>query len=48
MLSDDAFTACQAADVGVGAVLRLTQFTAAPVDGKTCVLSRQPAAFGMC
>jgi hypothetical protein len=35
VLSDDAFAACQTADVG--AVLRLTQFTAATLDGKTCV-----------
>ena len=34
MLSDDAFAACQAADVRAGAVLRLTQYTAATVDGK--------------
>jgi hypothetical protein len=38
VLSDDAFAACQTADVG--AALRLTQYTAATLDGKTCV-SRQ-------
>jgi hypothetical protein len=35
VLSDDAFAACQTADVG--AMLRLTQYTAATLDGKTCV-----------
>jgi len=44
VLSDDAFAACQTADVGEGALLRLTQYTAAVVDGKTCV-SRHRACF---
>ena len=47
MLSDDAFTACQTADVGFGTLLRLTLFSSAAVDGKTCV-SRHLASLGLC
>ena len=47
MLSDDAFMACQTADAGPGCLLRLTQYTTAAVDGKTCV-SRHLACFGLC
>ena len=39
VLSDDAFTVCQAG-VAVGTVLRLTQYTVAAPDGKTCARAR--------